>query len=337
MIKLSKNNGSSHVVVLCVMVVCLVIFGAIILIFQNSESKIIVQNNNPEPTQIDPPADNNKNSTPTENELTTENSHVVDSNKNAGLESSIVDSNVGDDLLDEELRVLYEKQLREESEKLRKLVEEELAFVPLVSDVDKLIQLHPQDRIWLEREVGAVVVTGRVVLREGMLELFACKTNSKEHESIVAIRVMPELIHAALLAVGAESGKPVQIKPEFIAPSGDEIEIRVKWQENGQIKESLAQDWIWDNANSNENDKKPMKTHWVFTGSVRYKDEDGKDHYVANETGELFGVSNFVGSILDVPIQSSADNDKLLFSCFTEKIPPVGTLVTIILTPRKNK
>ncbi|MDR1290108.1 MAG: YdjY domain-containing protein, partial [Planctomycetaceae bacterium] len=215
---------------------------------------------------------------------------------------------------------------------------EEERFIPLVDDVDKLIQLHPKDRIWLEGEVGAVVITGRVVLREGMLELFACKVNSKEHESIISIRVLPELIHAALLAVGAENGKPVQMKPEFVAPSGDEIEVRVKWRgQDGQIKESSAQDWIWDNANSKEDDKKPMKTNWVFTGSQQYKDEEGNNHYLANETGELFGLSNFVGSILDVPIQSSADNDKLMFSCLTEKIPPLGTLVTIILKPTKNK
>ncbi|MDR2643701.1 MAG: YdjY domain-containing protein [Planctomycetaceae bacterium] len=348
MIQIPKNNGSSHIVLPLVIIVCLILISSIIFFIPVSKEEIIVQNDNPELVQIAPPANtitqpqtnhaDNKNenkSTQTESNLT-ENKNSDNKNVDAG--SDISSDSKLDNLTQEELRAIYEKQLKEEAEKLRKLVEEEEQFIPLVDNADKLIPLHPKERIWLERNVGSVIITGRVVLREGMLELFACKTNSKEHESIISIRVTPELIHAALLAIGAENGKPVQMKPKFVPPSGDEIEIRVKWRnKNGQIKDSSAQDWIWDNANSKENDKKPMKTHWVFTGSLRYKDEEGNDHYVANETGELFGLSNFVGSILDVPMESSADNDKLMFSCFTEKIPPVGTLVTIILIPRKNR
>ncbi|MDR1477697.1 MAG: YdjY domain-containing protein [Planctomycetaceae bacterium] len=325
----NNSNGSIHVVVSCVIVIFLVVLLVIIFVlgsFKKVDSEKVVQTSDPEYVLVEPFGDKSQ---ALDDNLAKKNNET---NSNPDAESK------PDDVEQEELRLIYERQLREEAEKLRGAIEEEERFIPLVGSNDKLVQLHPKDRIWLEREVGAVVITGRVVLREGMLELFACKTNSKEHESIVSIRVMPELIHAALLAVGAENGKPVQMKPEFVAPSGDEVEVRVKWRDkDGQIKESTAQDWIWDSANSKEDDKKPMKTNWVFTGSQQYKDEEGNDHYLANETGELFGVSNFVGSILDIPIQSSADNDKLLFSCFTEKIPPIGTLVTIILKPIKNK
>ncbi|MDR2171472.1 MAG: YdjY domain-containing protein [Planctomycetaceae bacterium] len=334
-----RRNGSIHIIVPCVIIVFLIILSSIIFFKPSTPTinrhtttvKITPPSTpiNPQ-TNLTPQQENNNNNinknTKSETESKTESESETESKSKV------------DDLTEEELRIIYENQLREEAEKLRKLVEEEERFIPLVANADKLIQLHPKDRIWIDKDAGAVIITGRVVLREGMLELFACKTNSKEHESIVSIRVMPELIHAGLLAIGAESGKPMQMKPKFTPPSGDEIEIKLKWKDkNGEIKEAPAQDWIWDNANSKEDDKKIMKTQWVFTGSVQYKDENGNDHYVANETGELFGLSNFVGSILDVPMQSSADNDKLLFSCFTEKIPPLGTLITIILTATKNK
>jgi len=65
-------------------------------------------------------------------------------------------------------------------------------------------------------------------------------------------------------------------------------------------------------------------------------DDEEKTRYVADETGELFGLSNFVGSILDVPIESSEDNTQLKFGCFTERIPPLDTPVTIILTPASS-
>ncbi|MDR0611075.1 MAG: undecaprenyl-diphosphate phosphatase, partial [Planctomycetaceae bacterium] len=238
----------------------------------------------------------------------------------------------------EELQLEYEKILAEEDAKEQAAIAEEQKRIPLVDEPDKLIPLDPKDRIWLMPDGGGVVILGRVVLRDGFLELLACRIGTKEHESIISVRVKPFLIHAALLAVGAEPGKPVQQTPQFVPPSGDEIEITIRWNDqNGQRKEVLAQEWVWDAGNSKEDSKKAMSTHWVFTGSTQYKDESGVNHYVADESGELFGLSNFVGAILDVPIKSSADNAELLFACFTERIPERGTPLTLILTPVKNK
>jgi hypothetical protein len=240
---------------------------------------------------------------------------------------------------DEQLELQKERDRieAEEQAKEQALIDEEQRRVPLVDFPENLVPLDPKDRIWITRDNKSVVMLGRVALREGLLELFACRVGSKEHESIVSIRIKPYLIHVALLLTRAEPGKPVQMTPEFVPPSGEEIQIMVRWNdEEGKTKESLAQDWVWDASFSKEDAKKPMSTHWVFTGSVMHKDDEGKNIYAADESGELFGLSNFVGSILDVPIKSSADNAQLLFACYTERIPPVGTPLTIILTPTKN-
>lgn len=233
----------------------------------------------------------------------------------------------------------YERILAEEEAKELAFIEEEQKRQPEVENPEDLVLLFPgpKDRVWITKN-GSVVVLGRVALREGLLELFACRIGTKEHESIVSIRLTPHLIHAALLAVGAEPGKPVQVTPTFVPPSGEEIEIRIRWKDdNGNVKEVDAREWVWDAGNSKENDKKTMTTPWVFTGSMTYRDEMGENHYVADESGELVGLSNFVGAILDVPIESSADNSQLLFACFTERIPEIGTPLTIIVTPKKNR
>ncbi|MDR1269083.1 MAG: undecaprenyl-diphosphate phosphatase [Planctomycetaceae bacterium] len=238
----------------------------------------------------------------------------------------------------EEAQREYEKIIAEEEAAEQAVIAEEQKRIPLVDEPDKLIPLDPKDRIWITPDGRSVVVLGRIALREGFLELLACRIGTKEHESIISVRVKPFLIHAALLAVGAEPGKPVQQTPQFVPPSGDEIEIIVRWNNpDGHRKETLAQDWVWDAGNSKEDSKRAMSTHWVFTGSMQYKDESGENHYIADESGELFGLSNFVGAILDVPIKSSADNSELLFACFTERIPDRGTPLTLILTPVKNK
>jgi undecaprenyl-diphosphatase len=238
----------------------------------------------------------------------------------------------------EDAQLEYEKILAEEEAKEQAAIAEEQQRIPLVDEPDKLIPLDPKDRIWITPDGRSVVILGRIALREGFLELLACRIGTKEHESIISVRVKPFLIHAALLAVGAEPGKPVQQTPQFIPPSGDEIEIVIRWNDSdGHRKEVFAQEWVWDAGNSKEDSKKAMSTHWVFTGSRQYKDESGGNHYIADESGELFGLSNFVGAILDVPIKSSADNAELLFACFTERIPERNMPLTLILTPAKNK
>lgn len=227
-------------------------------------------------------------------------------------------------------RILAEEKTKEET-----MIAEEHAAVPLVENPDKLIPLNPQHRIWVDIEQKRVVMIGRVVLREGLLELLACRVRTKEHESLLSVRVEPHLIHTALLVVNARQGEPMKVSKdgEFTPATGDKISITLHWQENGEKKSCPAQDWVWDAANSGEDAKKPMSSYWVFSGSREYQDEEGQTHYVADESGELFGLSNFIGSILDIPIQSSSENAKLQFACFTERIPPLDTLVTIVLTP----
>ena len=241
-------------------------------------------------------------------------------------------------VIDEDLIAFREQILAEERAKELALIEEEQNTVPLVEEPDALITLHPQDRIWITPDRKNVLMIGRVILREGFLELLACRVGTKEHESILAVRVEPQLIHAALLAANARQGKPMQTSPVFTPASGDRIDITLRWKdESGTQHESPAQDWVWDMSASPEDTKKSMTTHWVFSGSRMIQDDEGNDHYLANETGELFGLSNFIGSILDVPIRSSDDNTRLQFGCLTERIPPSDTLVTILLTPNDQK
>ncbi len=292
---------------------------------------------------------------PEQMNVVTEQPHT-DKERQAALSRAIIDTNGGPERekLDhaESLRQ-YEQILAEEKAREQAKIDEERRREPLIDNLRNLQQLDKTDRIWITGDRKSVVLLGRVALREGPLELFACRIGTKEHESVVSVRVKPNLIHFGLLLCGAEPGKPMQQPteqtPHFIPPSGDEIEIKVRWKDKaGKVQETLAQDWILDIAKSKRNDaakegeeewleKKAMSTHWVFTGSMMYKDDAGKNHYVADESGELFGLSNFVGSILDVPVKSSAENVNLLFACYTERIPEFDTPLTLILTPVKRK
>src|SRR6185503_19951057 len=82
-------------------------------------------------------------------------------------------------------------------------------------DSPAMTRLAPNYDIWIDPKRKIVVVDGKVVLREGALEMFACPKGTKEHESIVAVNSNAQFVHAGLIAVGAEPGHPVVFAPEY--------------------------------------------------------------------------------------------------------------------------
>lgn len=200
-------------------------------------------------------------------------------------------------------------------------------FIPLADQPELLKKLDRSDPIWVTSDRKEVLLGGTVCLREGLLEFFACREQSKEHESIISLKIKPHLIHAGLLVIGARQGAPARFDPEVIPPSGEEIEVAVRWlDEKGKRCQARAQEWVLENKSGKE-----MSSPWVFTGGLFGRDSKGKRYYLADISGEVFGVSNFPGSVLDVPFVSSSNNDELFYQPNTKKIPPVGTQVTLIL------
>ncbi len=230
---------------------------------------------------------------------------------------------------------------------------------PLVDDPESLQKLHPFYPVWIDRDCRHVVMVGQVCQRQAPLELFACLKGSKEHESVVVVDTKAYVVHAGLLAARAEPGSPVRFVPEFVPARGTEIEVTVVWEDaSGRRRRLRAQDWVHDVGELyamfggvvvNQFDEelypgdqwaawKSMEYPWVFAGSRFSKDErTGDQYYQADVEGDLICVSNFPSAVLDVPIRSSDSNAALLFSAFTERIPPRGTPVTLILTPKREK
>ncbi|MBC7351085.1 MAG: hypothetical protein H5U08_01895 [Thermogutta sp.] len=228
-------------------------------------------------------------------------------------------------------RTLYIRET--ESPKPKEKLEKETVSLgpPLVEHPERLQRLHPEYPIWLDAEGRAVVMIGQVCQRQAPLELFACLKNSKEHESVVSIDTRAYIVHAGLLALGVEPGRPVQFYPEYRPAEGPEIDVIVAWKDpEGKVHTTPAQQWVRDVRT-----KQPMSYPWIFTGSQLLTDEEtGKQYYYADTTGELICVSNFPSAVLDLPIRSTDSNDALLFEAFTENIPPLGTPVTVILKPK---
>ncbi len=197
---------------------------------------------------------------------------------------------------------------------------------------ERLIKLAKDHDVWIDPQRKLVVVDGEVAMRDGGLEMFACPKGSKEHESVIAVKSNAQLVHAGLLAVGAIAGHPVRFDPKYEAATGTTVDILLLWQDDKGKHKVRAQEWVKDAKTGEE-----MKYDWVFGGSGFWTDETSGEKYYHADGGDFICLSNFSTATLDLPIESSQANDALLFSAFTERIPPRGTKVRLVLIPRVDK
>jgi hypothetical protein len=175
-----------------------------------------------------------------------------------------------------------------------------------------------------------VLVSAQVCLREGQLELFLCRKNTKEHEAILNADVDARDVHMALLAAGATEGSPVRYRPKYRPATGSTIKVSVLYREKARLLTVPAQDWV-----KNAKTGKALDSDWVFAGSILTDNplDPGKPkRYLAND-GDMICLSNFETAMLDVPFESSKDNAELTFVAFTERIPPLETKVVVALEP----
>ena len=200
-------------------------------------------------------------------------------------------------------------------------------------DAPPLQPLMPNGKVWLDKKNKRVVMLAEVCLREGQLEMFACLKGTKEHESVLAVPTKAQVVHAALVALGANPGAPAQFNPEYKPAHGPRIDITLFWTDaKGARQRADAQQWI-----RNVKTGKPMAEFWVFGGSGFWKDEETGAQFYKAEDGDFICISNFNSAMLDLPVESSPSNDALLFEAITDQIPPQGTKVSLVLTPRLEK
>jgi hypothetical protein len=74
-----------------------------------------------------------------------------------------------------------------------------------------------------------------------------------------------------------------------------------------------------------------MPYDWVFAGSGFYKDVDTGEQRYLGDSGDLICVANFPTATMDLAVESAAANSGLVFEAFTENIPPMHTLVRLVL------
>lgn len=195
----------------------------------------------------------------------------------------------------------------------------------------ELRRLSATDDIWIDPVRREVIVGGEIALDRGLIEVFACPRHTKEHEAIVATAAPARLVHAALLAIGLEPGRPVSFDPDYLAAQGPPVSVQMRWTDAaGRAQQRRAQELIRSTTT-----KAQLAADWVFAGSVFWKDPaDGQEYYQA-DGGDLICVSNFPTATLDLPLESSQANDALMFEVWEDRVPPRGTAVELVLSAQR--
>ena len=185
-------------------------------------------------------------------------------------------------------------------------------------------RLYPEER--------RIEVDGEICLDEGPIELLACARGGKEYESIIALDLQPSDLHMFLLALGlkpapADAGPRFQGDPEH-APSGDPVNIYVRFETEDGPKTYRSEDLVW-----NQIDQRLMcRTHYVFLGSRFVQEpQTGREIYWANRELSVVTVFRDPMSVLDLPLEIGADDRAFVVN--TDVVPPVGTEVTLIIKP----
>lgn len=189
----------------------------------------------------------------------------------------------------------------------------------------KIVQFQPNVRIdYGNRQVE---VDGRVILREGLLELFACSPHTREHESIVLLNTQPVIIFQALGLLGLEPGHPLRMDPntgQIIPASGQNVEIDVSYELDGTRKTVPIENWMRHSQTKAPLDRQP----WVFAGSLS---QNGG--IAADEEGTIVAVVDFESALVALPRQHTASNAELWLEPNTPAIPPLGTPCTVVFRP----
>lgn len=109
-------------------------------------------------------------------------------------------------------------------------------------------------------------------------------------------------------------------------------------QRDAALKQSQDPDFQKAVRKIHESTKlKLLEADWVFSGSSFYVSPESGEKFYEAEVGDLICVANFSTATIDLSVRSTASSDDLLYEAYTERLPPIGTPVTIELKPRPDK
>lgn len=222
----------------------------------------------------------------------------------------------------------------------------EPATPPAPSDADSPKEVFPG--VFLDESNGTIELTGRIpIINKApdntvvFLEQLVCTPDTKEHEVLVVVNARASHVHAALLLLGLEPGKPAEWRPEGenlvpVPPKGPELEIEFLYKdEQGVEHAATPSDWV---INFKNRDEHLPERNPVFAGSAMRKLPDGRERYRADSEGTLIGLATFGTEVIAWPEVFSHESSRHEPEWIANpEMPPLNTQVRVRVRPVEPK
>ncbi len=199
------------------------------------------------------------------------------------------------------------------------------------------VEFH--ERVHVVRANHAVEVQAHVACTQGPLEQMVCGRGSREHESLLVIDVPASVVHAALLAVGLQSGAPGrwELQPngsvQSVSPRGDQVHVLVRWVDAAGEHECALVDWTLT-----PHVPRAATPYFVFAGSHFVMKKDGTERYAADESGSIIGLVTFGDEVVGLRevVPDKVDIATPPWRARTAVMPSEGSPVTLVLKASAN-
>lgn len=180
---------------------------------------------------------------------------------------------------------------------------------------------------------------GEVNLDDGLLEFAIVNEKGKIHESLLITQASPINLNIVLKLLRYQTSPELfkilnedyELTDKYPEVSAEQknaarLEILVSWEADGEKHEAPINELIYHTTTEKEMESSP----WVYHGSYLHEGT-----FEAESTGDIAAIFISRGSLLNF---SGADNhtDEPWIT-HTKKTPPVGTPVTITLSPLLQK
>jgi hypothetical protein len=196
---------------------------------------------------------------------------------------------------------------------------------------DGIVRL-PSLRIDLNKK--DVEVDGRINMRNGLVEVFACTEHGKKHESVMVWLCKPRYVRAGLMLLGMKEKPEVENFGDGGALTGERVAIDVSWDdpEAGRRVEYRAEELVLDKQRGEAMER----CGFAFTGS-RFQqigvDKSGKPHeiFMADASGQIATTYHDPDAILDNPLTKGGDDT--IYFANSKVLPRAGTPCLVRLRP----
>lgn len=190
--------------------------------------------------------------------------------------------------------------------------------------------------ITIDKRTREIRFPAKVNMTEGLLEFLLVHSRGKIHESLFATEISPTQLNVAFTLLRFKPSRELQAEdapaeheagtkfpkvPDDVK-AGARVDIRVEWKDKDEVRSVFVNEWICHSVT-----EKPMSVGpWVYSGS-----EISNGRFQAEATGDIVSIFLTNSALVGYPGKDNSDDEAWLAQ--PKRVPPIGTDVTLVITP----